>query len=141
MLLTHERVPSGNAAGIIEAEERCCSTANRRKCHNSGTIPTEVILPAVGTRIEEEHSLPTHRINRSEIWTLVAIALMAGIRQILEGGYAAMLDSDDVIGFVRNERRIIRHTAVFAASSSALAHLGAQGSTDALAHAFCPVGG
>src|SRR3972149_3259629 len=84
-----------------------------------------MVCPLLRARVEQRRDRPGLRIDRSEIATLVAIALKAGEGQVVQSGLTTVLDSDDMIDFVWVKANL-RLVAVFAPSPGALYDGGAK---------------
>ena len=125
----------GQAAWIIEAQQEDGGAANGRQRLNARTIPSKMIVPAVGARVEEVSSFAGLRIDGGEVWTLEPIALMAGVGKVLKGRRAAMLNRDNMVRFVWEERHSVGHPTVFAPPARTIMHVSAQGLAHPLTHA------
>jgi hypothetical protein len=70
--------------------------------------------PTLLTRIVQRRYIAGDWIARSKIRPFEAVAFKTGIGEIFQCRRTAMLDGDDVVWLVRNERRGIWNSTVFA---------------------------
>ena len=96
--LVHQRDSNGTEAGIIDREDLNRSAANSCLSDEIGTVPIEMVNPAVSPRIKEFHNFAGLRIPPGNVWTFVLIAVQAGQSKILKVGFSAVLSGDDVVG-------------------------------------------
>ena len=76
-----------------------------------------MIGPLLSTRIDEENSTAICRVDRGNVRSFKAIAVITGKSQILRRCLPSVLLGDNVVRFVRDQRVIFVKLAVFAAAA------------------------
>ena len=76
-------------------------------------------MPFLGSRVEQVRDFTCHWVNTREIWSLVAVAKVAGKGQVLWIIAATMLLGDDVLDMKSDAIILLVNVAVFAAIVSA----------------------
>jgi hypothetical protein len=61
------------------------------------TVPLEVILPGVETRVEQFDSMAGLVVTAGQIWPFLQVAMLATPTEVYRGIITAMLFGDDVI--------------------------------------------
>ena len=84
----------------IHLEQLYSGPTNTGQRNDYRPIQNKMVAPILCTWIEERCNLTSYRGNRSQISTLVAIAIKAGIGQIAFHRQASMLFGNDVINFM-----------------------------------------
>jgi hypothetical protein len=80
-----------------------------------------MVFPLIPTRMEKGYHLTSHSVDPRQIWTLVAIAAVAGERQIADVVQSAMLARNYVFNVVEQMTVGLMKPTVFAAIVSPLA--------------------
>jgi hypothetical protein len=106
----------------VHLENLCCGSPSRCSAHDKGKLPKEMIDPGLLAWIEEAHYLARISVNTSQIRSLVPVASVAGITEVLDIVIAAMLLWDDVLDMEYGGNELFRETAIFATETSTLSY-------------------
>jgi hypothetical protein len=79
----NESFPDSERIRIIGCEDKNCSSSNTRSTDEYRSVPFEVPIPLLGSRIEEPNQLTRMGICPSYIRAFVAIAVEAGVGEVL----------------------------------------------------------
>jgi hypothetical protein len=78
------------------------------------TLPCEMLGPAILARVKQSHELAGARIQAGDVRAFVAVAVVAGEREVRGDRLAAVLLGDDVIDLKRSFGVCVGQEAVFA---------------------------
>jgi hypothetical protein len=78
------------------------------------TLPREVISPDLAAWMKQSDQLPRERIESSDIWAFVQVAVLANECEICVLCHAAVLSCNDVIDLVANSNQRLWQTAILA---------------------------
>ncbi len=109
-----------NAVRVVDAEY-----INRRSTNGCPPVearsrPGEMIVPTIGSRVEQRDKRVCRRIVTSDIRPLGGIALRAAPAEVRNIRGPTMFPGTDMVDRVRQTRVRLRHAAIFTAVTSAL---------------------
>lgn len=103
---------------MVDREASSGGSPGRRVTHKNRSVPLEMLVPRVATRVKELGRHRGRRIDACKIRALMGVASEATEAQVVERGGAAVLLSDHMIDREREERVVVFvNPAVFAPSA------------------------
>ena len=108
------------APGIIQHEYGNGGPAGCRETLNIRAPVHKVIHPPVSPGVKQNLYLARHRVDSTEVWTLVQIAAMASEREIFDIIAAAVLTGGNVFDLMRHRAMLLAKLAVLATISGAV---------------------
>src|SRR3954470_10478834 len=118
-----QRLPRGDAIGVVHHQNADGCPSDRRKSGQGGTGNGEMFLPAVLPGIEQTAECAGCGVNARDVRALMEVAAPARQREIFQLTGPAVLSSDDVVNHVSEAGGGLRETAVFARVSRPAANL------------------
>jgi hypothetical protein len=108
--------PQCDTNRVIHIENLNRDAANCRSTFERRTIPSEVVVPFMATRIEQSYELGTRclRVDARQVRTFVTVAMQTGVGEIAEHRRSAMLFGDNVFNFIDAGMEPIRKLAIIA---------------------------
>jgi hypothetical protein len=82
-----------------------------------------MLLPIVMTWVKQRRDTPCIWINPCDVRSFVIVARETGESQVLSPGRTTVLTRNDMVNLKGKRIEILRHTAIFTASTSPLPHL------------------
>jgi len=89
----------------IELQHAHCCAADRRTPHNLESVPHEVVVPLIASRIEQHSHLAAIGIEPREIAAFVQIALGTGKSEIVQVIRPGVFPRNDMLDLQRDQRR------------------------------------
>ena len=92
---------------MVDREASNGGSPRRRVTHKNRSVPLEMLVPRVATRVKELGRHRGRRIDACKIRALMGVASEATEAQVVERGGAAVLLSDHMIDREREERVVV----------------------------------
>jgi hypothetical protein len=83
--------------GVVEGQDNDSCPADAGSADQDRSYPSKMAFPLMAPGVKQRGQTPSLRIDASDVWTLVAIAVKTRQRQVCESGSAAVLARDDVV--------------------------------------------
>src|SRR5262245_22288463 len=103
---------------MVDCKDVDSDTSNRGEPNGERSAPAKVLVPIVGSRVEQPSHLPADAVQPGDIRSLMPIAAPARQRKVLERVIAAMLASNHVLDLKSKSPYRLWQQAVFARIAS-----------------------
>jgi hypothetical protein len=118
----HQQSTVACPLGSINTEQLHGGGSYWRETLESVSVPPKMLRPHMIPRVEEGDQLGRFGNEGRNVRPFVGIALSACPAEVIESRRPAVLKGANVVDFVRQHRRALRHETVFAAIGSPLSH-------------------
>ena len=122
----HERLPFQNALNGVESQQIARDLNNISQWLNQKRLAhkAEVVVPAIGTRVEKANQRLGCRKQRGDVGSLVSITDGASVGQVVENSRSAVLFfGNDMVDLATEKRIVLMDSTILTCASRALLNI------------------